>query len=191
MDTKSRARVLIVEDDWLQAADLAQHFSNLGLEVVGPATSITAGLRLAREADMAVLDINLSGQPVYPIADLLNERGVPMVFYTSYSALAIPERFRFASRLDKPATTQQIDQALKILTEQRRNDPDDIVALLPKMRLTARLMLHDPQAADRLVERALERAIGAKETRGDTDTNTWLNGIMKEVLETSGTRLLT
>lgn len=191
MESRSRARVLIVEDDWLQAADLARHFSDLGLEVVGPATSITTGLRLAREADMAILDVNVSGQPVYPIADLLNERGVPMVFYTAYSAVEIPQRFRFASRLEKPATTQQLDEAFKAIDREARDDADDIVALLPKMRLAARLMLRDPSAADRLVERSLERAIEVRDTRGNTDTNTWLNKVMQDVLAQSGSRLLT
>jgi hypothetical protein len=62
--------------------------------VVGPATTIEAGLSLAgsESFDAAVLDINVRGERIDPIADLLVARGIPMLFATGYGVAAIAER---------------------------------------------------------------------------------------------------
>ena len=55
--------------------------------VVGPASRLDEAMELAREAelDCAVLDVNLGGQPIFPLADLLREKGAPFAFATGYS----------------------------------------------------------------------------------------------------------
>ena len=83
-------RVLVAEDEPLVALEIEEALRDSGCEVVGPAATLDAALRLAgREArlDAAVLDVNLGGQAAFPAADLLVRRGVPVVFATGYGEL--------------------------------------------------------------------------------------------------------
>src|SRR5687767_11352289 len=93
--------LLVVEDEYYIADDIAQALWRLGAEVIGPAADrdeAVSFLEAATRIDGAVLDINLHGQPIYPVADLLRARGVPIVFATGYGAAAIPERFEEVPR---------------------------------------------------------------------------------------------
>src|SRR3954470_681835 len=87
-------RLLIVEDDYLIAADLASSLEELGAEVIGPAGTVEDALELVQRSgetlDGAVLDINLREQRVYPVATALARHGVPFVFVTGYDTVAIP-----------------------------------------------------------------------------------------------------
>ena len=105
-------RLLVVEDDYMVAVQMAQSLEELGAEVIGPVGSVEDALVMVETADAgvdaAVLDINLHDERVYPVADALAARGVPFVFVTGYDALAIPEPYvSWAPRLQKP-----IDKAL-------------------------------------------------------------------------------
>src|SRR3954467_14286390 len=83
--------LLVVEDEYLIAADLTASLESLGVEVIGPAASVEEALALVHNSsdriDGAVLDINLRNERVYPVADVLIERGVPFVFTTGYDAV--------------------------------------------------------------------------------------------------------
>jgi CheY-like chemotaxis protein len=186
-------RVLIVEDNWVQANDLAQHFDRMNVSVIGPAMTLAAGIRMAPDADVAILDLNLRGQLVFPLADALNARDVPIVFYTAYNSIVIPGRFRFACRLEKPAGPRQIGEATSRALSLPRPlaDPAEIIELLPKLRLTARLMLADPFAADRLVERTLEAALDNLQSKGMRNTEDWLHALMREVYAFNAGGLMT
>jgi DNA-binding LytR/AlgR family response regulator len=73
--------------------------------VVGPAGSVEDALRLidaGERIDAAVLDINLRGERVYPVAEALGEKAVPFVFATGYDAWAIPPAYAEAPRCEKP-----------------------------------------------------------------------------------------
>ena len=108
-------RVLVVEDEFLIADDLQQELEAAGAEVVGPAATVEAALRLAAEAgrlDGAILDVNLCGARVYPVADLLRERNVPFVLATGYDPRAIPDRYRDAPRSEKPIDLAKVVRAL-------------------------------------------------------------------------------
>ena len=98
--------LLLVEDEYLIAADLAASLELLGAEVVGPAGSVKAALRLVENEgprlNGAVLDINLRGERVYPVADVLAARGVPFVFTTGYDAVVVPSQYLEAPRCEKP-----------------------------------------------------------------------------------------
>jgi CheY-like chemotaxis protein len=87
-------RILVVEDEALVAMMLEDMLADFGCEVVGPAMRLDEGLELARlnGLDAAVLDINLGGERSYPIADLLEERGVPHAFVTGYGHSGRPGR---------------------------------------------------------------------------------------------------
>ncbi len=107
-------RVLVVEDEYFLADDMAQALRKLGAEVVGPVPSLEeATALLAHEhVDAAVLDINLRGQTVYPVADALREQGVPFVFATGYDETAVPEAYKDVPRWEKPFKPEDLARAL-------------------------------------------------------------------------------
>ena len=99
-------RILLVEDEYLIAQDMACELRNMGLEVIGPFSSVAAALQALETAtvDGAVLDINLDGDKVYPVADALIARRVPVIFTTGYDGGEIPERYAAIERCSKPVT---------------------------------------------------------------------------------------
>lgn len=100
-------RVLIAEDELLIAVDLAEAFEREGAKVVGPVSSVEKALSLLEKEgaiDFGVLDLDLGGELVYPLADELVQRNIPFMFTTGYDAGAIPPRFEDVIRLEKPAT---------------------------------------------------------------------------------------
>src|SRR4051812_39965235 len=102
VDQLKGRRFLVVEDEYLIAADLAASLEALGVEVLGPAASVKDALTLLEKADGqldgAVLDVNLREERVFPVADLLKSRGVPFIFTTGYDAVAVPEAYADAPR---------------------------------------------------------------------------------------------
>jgi DNA-binding response OmpR family regulator len=99
------SRILIVEDEYLLADDLSHALSDAGAEVLGPIASVedaTAFIAGEPSIDAAVLDVNLRGDMVFPVADALHARGVPFAFATGYDQWALPERFAGAPRVEKP-----------------------------------------------------------------------------------------
>ncbi len=98
-------RILVVEDEYYVARELHLGLVAAGASVIGPASSLDIALDLIKASstiDAAVLDINLSGEMVFPAADLLLERGVPIIFSTGYDRSAIPARFNHVPRCEKP-----------------------------------------------------------------------------------------
>lgn len=113
-------RILLAEDEYFIVQDMARAFAEAGAAVVGPAATVADALRLVAAAgklDGAVLDINLQGEMIYPVADALVTRGVPFVFATGYDREDIPERFSQYLRCEKPV---QPDKIAKALFEPRR-----------------------------------------------------------------------
>jgi two-component sensor histidine kinase/CheY-like chemotaxis protein len=110
-----KPRILLVEDSALAAMELCQLISDAGFVPVGPAGSVPEALALARSEDFsaAVLDVNLHGKPVFPVADALRERGVPIVFVTGYGdQYVFPPHLRNARRLTKPVQADQLLDAI-------------------------------------------------------------------------------
>lgn len=97
-------RVLVVEDEYLIAMMLEDTLASFGCEVVGAAANLAAARRAAEEGgfDAAVLDINLGGQEVYPVADILRARAVPFMFLTGYTEREVEPGYRDAPRMQKP-----------------------------------------------------------------------------------------
>lgn len=110
-------RILIVEDEYLLAEDLRAELAGVGAEIVGMAGTVDRALaevdRIER-LDGAVLDMNLGGEPVYPVADRLIAGGVPFVFTTGYDASAIPERYRAFRRCEKPVDMTRVVRMLRV-----------------------------------------------------------------------------
>jgi len=99
-------RILVVEDEFLIALDIAGALEQGGLVVIGPLASISDALEaLKQEAvDGALLDANLGGQPVGSIADALLARKVPFAFVSGYGRDQLPPRHRGAPLVRKPFT---------------------------------------------------------------------------------------
>jgi DNA-binding response OmpR family regulator len=100
-----RAAVLLVEDEALIALHTEEVLSEAGYAVVGPATTLDAALAHARAAPLAaaVLDVNLDGSAVWPVAALLRERGIGFVLLSGFSGPAlVPAVHRGAPCLTKP-----------------------------------------------------------------------------------------
>jgi CheY-like chemotaxis protein len=98
-------RVLVVEDEYLAALTTIDFLERIGCEVVGLAARLPAALQFVRtEAlDAAVLDINIAGTMVWPVAEELLRRGVPYLFLSAYSERnMIPAPFASAPCLAKP-----------------------------------------------------------------------------------------
>jgi DNA-binding response OmpR family regulator len=102
--------ILLVEDEYLIADDLARELVEHGVTVIGPIATLDATLAAvaAQRPDLAVLDINLRGDPVFPLADLLAAQHVPFVFTTGYDADEIPDRFASVRRYEKPFRTSDL-----------------------------------------------------------------------------------
>jgi DNA-binding response OmpR family regulator len=96
--------VLIVEDEFLIAALLEEDLHAAGCTTLGPFSSLAAALKASasEDFDLAILDVNLGGEMVYPLADALSRRGVPILFLSGYDVSSMPERFRTSPRLAKP-----------------------------------------------------------------------------------------
>lgn len=97
-------RILVVEDEFLLACALEEDLRALGAVVVGPCCNLEQASAASRheKVDLAVLDINLNGAMVYPLAEELTARGIPFLFLTGYSALDLPVEFRGSPRISKP-----------------------------------------------------------------------------------------
>jgi PAS domain S-box-containing protein len=97
-------RVMIVEDEALVAMVVTESLTTLGCRVVGPFSRCSEAMAAieADEIDAAILDVNLDGEMVYPLADMLTARGVPFIFVTGYGAESIDTRFAQIPVIQKP-----------------------------------------------------------------------------------------
>lgn len=108
-------RVLVVEDDYFIAEDMACQLEAGGADVVGPVGSVKAALGLIDQTeriDGAVVDINLHDEMSWPVADALLQRVVPFVFATGYDGAIIPARYDQVVRCEKPVDPEKIGRAL-------------------------------------------------------------------------------
>lgn len=187
----SGCRILIVEDEFLLASDLSRYFKNMGAVVLGPVPDIDSARSQIRFADIAVLDIDLNGEKVFPVAEELQGRGIPFVFFSGKDDIAIPSQFRFVGHLRKPIPLRAVYEALFPVNGERDDRPeaapDDVASALPKLRLTARLLMGDNGTADRLVEVTLQRAIneiGSRQT--EVSNEIWLSQLLEDTFRRSG-----
>ncbi|MFI4950338.1 MAG: response regulator [Caulobacterales bacterium] len=97
-------RVLVVEDEMMVSMLIEDMLSDLGCTVIGPASRLDEAmdLALAGGIDCAVLDVNLGGQPIFPLADLLRERGRPFAFATGYGDAGLRDVDKGSPVLQKP-----------------------------------------------------------------------------------------
>ena len=108
-------KVLVVEDEMLVSMLVEDMLSDLGCTVVGPAAELEEAMTLAQSADidLALLDVNLGGKPIFPVADALKARGVPFAFASGYGEAGLSEDHRGAAVLQKPFREADLAKALR------------------------------------------------------------------------------
>lgn len=118
MPSHAAPRVLLVEDNALIALDLEDTLLDAGFEVVGPVQSLEKAMDRAGESfDAAVLDIGLNDQHVFPVADILCERGVPFMFLSGYDRDVVPSKHAARPFLQKPCSFRTIAAMLRTAVE--------------------------------------------------------------------------
>lgn len=109
--------VLVVEDEFLIAMDLEMILEQNGHTIVGPACSVDAALRLLEHErpDVAVLDVNLCGQPVIPVAERLRSLHIPFVLATAYTSFDFDgsEALAEVENVGKPVSERRLVRALE------------------------------------------------------------------------------
>lgn len=119
---RHQPRVLIMEDEFLVALDLADLAQDLGFAVDGPFATLADGLRAVSTAppDAAILDVQLADSEVYPLADRLIALGVPIIFHSGHAeAGALLARYPGAHRAAKPCASAVLAEYLMRATATR------------------------------------------------------------------------
>jgi len=118
-------RLLLVEDEAMVAMLVEDMLTDLGCVVVDVAGTVSRGVALASDGtlslDGAILDVNLGGEKVYPVAEALTARNVPFVFSTGYGIAGISEAFSHVPVLSKPYDIRVLGQALSAKIAPRRS----------------------------------------------------------------------
>ena len=107
--------ILLVEDETLVAAMLEDMLADFGCILAGLATTLgeaLAELEAGVAIDAAILDVNLRGEKVFPAADILVGRGVPIVFSTAYGTAGLTDRYPQARVIQKPYRTEALAELL-------------------------------------------------------------------------------
>lgn len=113
-------RVLVVEDETLVAMLLEDMLSDLGCELAGSISRVPQAVEFARDPeqrfDVAILDVNVAGESISPVAQALADRDAPMIFATGYGASGVPEGFRGRPVLQKPFGMIEVEARLREAT---------------------------------------------------------------------------
>jgi DNA-binding response OmpR family regulator len=115
----SGGSVFLVEDEVMIRMMVADMLEELGYKVAAEAGDIAEAMRLAQstEFDFAILDVNVNGKVISPVADLIKAKGRPFIFATGYGSSGLPEQFRDRPALQKPfqidALSRTIETALR------------------------------------------------------------------------------
>ncbi len=117
--SRARLRVLIVEDEALISLLIESTVRDLGHEAAACAHSVSDALSLVRRMtpsiDAAMLDVNLGGSLVFPVAEALSERGIPFAFLTGYGKGCVPAHYADVPVMQKPFSEDDLAVALETL----------------------------------------------------------------------------
>lgn len=113
------ARILIVEDEWMIADEIASVIEQAGYNMAGPVPSIAAALDLVRDETItaALLDLKLGDEDSYPIAERLRAEGIPFAFLTGYNEAEVRPDFQTVACLTKPVMRTAIQDAVAKLLQ--------------------------------------------------------------------------
>jgi CheY-like chemotaxis protein len=114
----AQSRLFVVEDETLVLFNLEDILAELGCTIVAQAMSLPEAERLASEVerpDAAILDVNLGGKKVFPVAQILASRNIPILFATGYGREGLPDEWQDRPVIAKPYTQYDVAQALGAL----------------------------------------------------------------------------
>lgn len=106
---------MLVEDEVMIRMMVADMLEELGYSIAGEAGDIDEGIRLVQavDFDIAILDVNVNGRVITPIAEAVQMRGIPFVFATGYGAQGLPEKFRDRPTLQKPFQIETLARTIE------------------------------------------------------------------------------
>ena len=176
------SNLLVLEDDFLIASDLAMDLESMGLPVLGPFGSVQPAAEMAGLADAAILDIRIRDETSFPVAGLLKSRKIPFVFYTGYHELPLPPQFRDVRSFAKPTATDAMvrDLGQQQMRQALPTDPVDVVELMPRLHQRAKELMPDARSADRLVEATLQSALRtSRDDMNQPEFERWLHDVLE------------
>lgn len=111
------APILIIDDEFLVLWMLQDELQQLGFHAIHTASNVDASLALVkdREISFAFLDVNLGDQKSFPIAQALEERGIPFAFVTGYGRAGLEGRFEEAAVIHKPVNREALDKVVALV----------------------------------------------------------------------------
>ena len=115
-------RTLVVEDEFLIRLAIVDMLTGMGIQKISATGSLDEAIEWSRtrEFDLAVLDVNLGGKTVYPAAEILRDRKVPLFFTTGYGIDGILEQWRSTPIVHKPYETSTLKSAIDTVIGQRQ-----------------------------------------------------------------------
>jgi CheY-like chemotaxis protein len=120
-------RIFIVEDEFLVLMLIEDTLADIGCVVAGTAARLEEAIANAAslDFDLALVDVNLNGVRAYPLAEMLVNRGIPVLFVTGYGEFGVPDNFRRIPVLSKPFQQRDLERALaKALASTAASDSD-------------------------------------------------------------------
>ena len=116
-------RTLVVEDEFLIRLAIVDMLTGMGIRRISATGSLEEAIEWSRtrEFDLAVLDVNLGGKTVYPAAEILRDRNVPLFFTTGYGIDGILEQWRSTPIVHKPYEANALKSAIDAVIGRRQN----------------------------------------------------------------------
>jgi CheY-like chemotaxis protein len=109
----SKLRILVVEDEMMMLMLIEDALTDAGCRpLVASRIPKAVALSETEAIDCAILDVNLAGEDVYPVADVLTRRHIPFIFSTGYGSNSLPAQYRDRPILPKPYVPEQIARAI-------------------------------------------------------------------------------
>src|SRR3954451_20811807 len=108
-------RILLVEDSPVVGPFTAELLQDLGCQVVGPAPTMAAARELIDGGgyDAALMDVHIRGERLFPLCEVLEDKGLPFVLTSGYADWQMPDKWNDRPRLQKPYTIDQVHEALR------------------------------------------------------------------------------
>ncbi|MHA6298083.1 response regulator [Devosia sp. CAU 1758] len=121
MNELAGKRILVVEDEGVVALLIEDMLEDLGCEVIGSVATLSKAIEAATSQtfDLAMLDVNLDGQLVFPVAEVLQSRQLPFLFSTGYGRLGVPDKFKAYEVLNKPFAKEELERKLRAALQGR------------------------------------------------------------------------
>lgn len=179
-------RILIVEDDFIGAQQLASEIRSTGNSVIGPFPTLSLAMPHVGSIDAAILDVWLGNTVSFPVADALVRAGVPFLFLTAHDSRKVPDRLSHVRIFAKPSSTETLLHALEmpeIVLETPGANGEPVESVLLELIEQASSALPDRLAAERLVASVLREAISnAADRRDGEDMGEWLRDLLNDEL---------